>query len=410
MRFKILISIFTYFILFGSTNAHAIYAAIYKENKNNLATDRPTHILVSTEGQELANLPYEAALTQALYIKKQHPTDQVIIISDFDLKNQTLNQLNIWNLDLIFYSRSQNSAIATLSSFSLVSYMKQFTKIKSFHIYGHSNIPYGARLFRQFRLGRFESDFQDLAQLRKNFAENAYAILSGCNSGWSLAIKLSEVWQIPVAGSFTGTVFEKLGSDRNFHLTSNKQITFAQSNMNVSCYKGACIRQVPQNTVYNGHYGSYETPSLNFLKFFCKGMKNLERCYKGMATAALNSTNVYSQKYQSTTLNEYKNIVSDILCRSEETGTRQNCFNFLSKLNTATHRTSFFMNSKYGQLNANFEGHDGQTSCTKIEGKEEINCTITSQKTNQKVDTMAREFEAYMMGFNLLKKASNEVY
>lgn len=406
MTGKALQFLFMICLMFGSTQAYAVYAAIYRESKMSLNTQRPTHFLVATEGQELANLPHEAAVTQALYLKKQHPNDQVILLSEFDLKDQSLNQLKVWNLELVFYSRSPNQAYANLSSLSLVSYMKQFSKIKSFHIYGHSNIPFGARLFQQFRFGRFASDFQDLAKLRKNFTENAYAVLSGCNSGWSLAPKLSEAWQIPVAGSFTGTVFEKLGSDRNFHLNTNKQISFAQSNMNVSCYKGACIRQVPQNTIYNGHYGSYQTPSLNFLKFFCKGNSNIERCYQGMATAAMDSSNAYSQNLKTTTLNDYKNIVSDLLCRSEETGTRQKCFSFLKNLSPTSDRTGFFMNSKYGQLNANFQGHDAVTTCSKVEGKDDIQCTITVASETKDADTLAREYEAYIAGFQLLKKST----
>lgn len=411
MRLRLLSYIFISIIFFGCTQAHAIYAAIYKESKKNLNLERPTHILVSTEGQELANLPYEAALTQALYLKKQHPTDQVIVISDFDLKNQALNQLSIWNLDLVFYSRSQNPALVTLSSFSLVSYMKQYSKIKSFHIYGHSNIPYGARLFRQFRFGRFESDFKELAKLRNNFTENAYAILSGCNSGWSLSVRLSEIWQIPVAGSFTGTEFEKLGNDKNFHLNTNKQITFAKSNSNYPCYRGGCIRQVPQNTIYNGHYGSYKNPTLNYLKFFCKGMTNIEKCYRGMATSALDSINVYTNKFQKISAQDYKNMISDILCRSPETGTRNQCFHFLNSLGDRnSSRTDFFMNSKYGQLDANFEGHEGISNCIKVDGKEDLECSITVSSRDKPTDTLAREFEAYNFGFNLLKKTSAEIY
>ncbi len=411
MRLKILGYIFAYVIFFGCTQAFAIYAAIYNESKNKLDLDRPTHILVSTEGQELANLPYEAALTQAFYLKKQHPTDQVVVLSDFDLKNQTLNQLSIWNLDLIFYSRSPNPALVTLSSFSLVSYMKQFSKIKSFHIYGHSNIPYGARLFRQFRFGGFESDFTELAKLRSNFTENAYAILSGCNSGWSLAVRLSEIWQIPVAGSFTGTEFEKLGNDKNFHLNTNNQITFAKSNSNYPCYKGGCIRQVPQNTIYNGFYGSYKNPSLNYFKFFCKSMTDIEKCYRGMATSALDSINVYSNKFQKVSAQDYQNIISDILCRSPETGLRNQCFQFLNSLSSKNSlRTHFFMNSKYGQLDATFDGHEGSSNCSKIDGKSNLECSISVPPRDKPADTLAREFEAYLLGFRLLKKISAETY
>lgn len=130
-----------------------------------------------------------------------------------------------------------------------------------------------------------------------------------------------------------------------------------------------------------------------------------------MATSALDSINVYTNKFQKTSTQDYKNMISDILCRSPETGTRNQCFQFLNSLGGKnSSRTDFFMNSKYGQLDANFEGHEGVSNCVKVDGKDDLECSVTVPSREKPTDTLAREFEAYNLGFNLLKKLSAETY
>lgn len=367
-----------------------MYAAIYSEPKESLEVSRPTHFLVVTEGQELANLPYETALTQAKFIKNQYPQDQVVFISEFEFKNQTLNQMQLWNLDMVFYSRDPYNYFSLLSTPSLVRYLRMFTKIKSLQLYGHANIPTGARLHEGFRFGQSEEEYVYIAQLKRNFTPDAYVILSGCNSGWIMAVRLSKDWGIPVAGAFTGTIFEKV-----------------EPNTTISnCASGKCIRQVPQNTIYHGHYGSYLNPALNFFKFFCVGLIK-DKCQTGMAKSMINSVNNYPKKLNLMSLADYKLIVADNLCRVDDSGNKNKCLNALKNFDSlpkqnADLRGSFFMKTAFGQLNASFEGHNAVIECVKRPENDDPQCTIKAE-TDAKTDTFIREYESYLQGFELLK-------
>lgn len=385
-----------------------MYAAIYREPKENLQTDRPTHILVSTEGEGLGNLPYEAALTQALYIKKQNPTDQIIIISEFDLKNRQVNQLQTWNLDIVFYPRSTDPIMSQLTSPSLIGYMKNFSRIRSFHMFGHSNVAYGARLYNSYRFGWLPAEYAYFETIKNNFTPDAYAIMHGCNSGWNIAVKLSKAWNIPVAGSFTGTLFEKMATDGIFHRTDAK-VNLANSNMGEGCYEGACTRQMPQNRIYRGLYGSYLSASLNYFKFFCNKMNDEKKCFTGMAQAMLSSVNDYSKKGKAISLEDYKLMVSDFLCPRYELGNRAACIQAFRNFNKNSPRNLFFMDTNRGQLDANFEGHNAAVDCKTVQGFEELQCTIDTPVDPAKklVDTTVREYEAYIKGFSYLKEAGS---
>lgn len=386
-----LLRLFSYlFILMTASQSYAMYAAIYNEPKENIQTNRPTHFLVVTEGQELANLPYEAALTQAKFLKYQHPDDQIIFLSEFTQNNQSLDQLNRWNLEMVFYSRDPYTYFSLLSTPSMIRYMKMFNQIKSFYLYGHGNIPTGARLQHGFRFGANEEEYLYAAQLKNNFAKDAYAVINSCNSGWDMAIRLSKHWGIPVAGSFTGTVFEKIKSSKKI----------------LDCANGKCLRQVPQNTVYHGHYGNYQNPSLNFFKFFCSGFDEA-KCYTGMATSAVNSVNDFSRKLSDLSSNDYKLMVADLLCRNDENGNKNICISRLKLFDRSVGkdnnlRNSFFMKSKYGQLNASFEGHDAKIECIRSAPGKELDCTIKAD-INPQADTFIREYEAYIKGFNVIQ-------
>ncbi|MBC7419596.1 MAG: hypothetical protein H7328_02615 [Bdellovibrio sp.] len=378
------------FLLFTASRSYGMYAAIYSEPKESLEVNRPTHFLVVTEGQELANLPYETALTQAKFIKNQHPQDQIVFISEFELKNQGLNQLKLWDLDMVFYSRDPYDYFAKLSTPSLIRYLRMFTKIKSLQIYGHANIPTGARLHEGFRFGQTEEEYVYIAKLKPNFTSDAYVVLNGCNSGWVMAIRLSKDWGIPVAGAFTGTIFEKV-----------KPTTPV-----ANCANGKCIRQVPQNTVYHGHYGSYLNPTLNFFKFFCVGL-SAEKCQLGMAKSMMSSVSNYPKKLSNITVADYKLMVADYLCRNDDSGNKNKCQSALKKFDSTPNsnqdlRGSFFMKTIFGQLNASFDGHNASIECVKKPDNYDPQCTIKAE-TDAKTDTFIREYEAYIKGFELLR-------
>ncbi len=386
------------FIWISCLPAYALVANIYKESRQNFDSSRPTHLLVATPGDELASLPFETALSQARYIKNIYPDDQVVVISEFDLKNQKINQFSISNLETVYYTRHADKGYQFLSTLSLINFALLFPKIKSFHIFGHSNIPYGAKMSNGFRFGWNPGEFSYIERLGPNFTPDAYAILHGCNSGWDLALRLSKIWKIPVAGSFTGTIFQKLGTDGNFYPIDKKGISFST--------KATSLRQVPQNSVYHGHYGSYFSPSLNFFKFYCAAADE-NRCFIGMAKSMMTTVNAYAPREGKSTQENFKLMVADMLCASTEGNSRNECVKTLIHYGTnpkLTKRNYFFMNNKLGQLDVNFSGHNGSVFCNKYNSESELMCEITAP-TDLNSDTLIREYEAYLKGFKLLEES-----
>ena len=275
--------IFFSFVIY-SLQSTAMYAAIYQDTRTGLNLNRRTHFVVAGDGKELLVKTQEAAMTKALYLKKVFPDDQVIFMSNFVDPEYSMK----WTqLEVVYYSRSPEPFQINLSAISMIDYMDFFPHIASIEIFSHSNIHNGAILSVGYQLGTFDSHFEYAKKLKDNFTSDAYAIMFGCNSGWMLAPRLSAVWGIPVAGSFTGSMIERIGPNGIFYDVDHKTVKFPESNFGVSCNAGACLRMVVQNAPYTGHWGRFPAKTLNFYKFFCRGLKdNMDRCYRGMAQSA----------------------------------------------------------------------------------------------------------------------------
>ncbi|MFZ3230422.1 MAG: hypothetical protein WA160_09465, partial [Pseudobdellovibrio sp.] len=380
-------------LFFGIQNANAFYVSIYQDAGFEFKTSRPTHFIIAGQGLGLENLTHEAAFTKALAIKKAYPNDQVLFISEYKL-----NASPTWNTEKIYTSEGQNPF---LSVSNLVGYMLKFAYIKSFHMYSHANAPYGARLYEQERIGYFPRDRNTLMKLKNRFALDAFAIFYGCNTGWNLAKDISEAWGIPVAGSFTGTKFEKLGSDGYFYDLKDKGVKFAQANNGIPCKQGVCIRQKPQQTVYHGIAGAYEAPALNYYKFFCVGI-NSEKCFTGMAKSIFTTVSSFSKDPSVMTIEEYKILVADFLCPSRSAAEHQSCIHGLDSMNANDTNNSFYMSTKFGQLDADFISYKAKIYCNIIEKTHLISCQVKGA-LDKNVTTLSREFSAYLKGFELIE-------
>lgn len=387
-----------------------MYAAIYEESGHALDLNRRTHFVVAGDGKELLIKTQEAAITKALYLKKMFPNDQVIFMSNFVDADDSFK----WKqLELVYYSRSREPHMSSLSVVSMINYMDFFTQIASIEIFSHSNIHNGALLSKMYQIGTLDAHFEFVKKLRDNFTADAYAIMFGCNSGWMLAPRLSESWGIPVAGSFTGSIIERIGPNGIFYDEDHKTVKFPDSNLGVSCEAGACLRMVVQNAPYSGYWGRFPAKTLNFYKFFCRGLNNnMDRCYRGMAQSVINSVHSYKNlKTKNGTIHfqTYRSIVNELLCSKNWNGSRDNCIRFLNSYDLKTKtflqpRTSFYMLGGLGQLHADFEGHNynittyDDAKMMELKRKYEFD----EKEPIKSVDTLAREFEAYMLAFETL--------
>ena len=101
--------------------------------------------------------------------------------------------------------------------------------------------------------------------------------------------------------------------------------------------------------------------------------------------------------------------MNEHLCSKNWNGSRDNCIRFLNSYDVKTQtfaqpRTSFYMLGGLGQLHADFESHNykiitlDDTKAQELKRKYEF-----EEKTPIKnVDTLAREFEAYIHAFGTL--------
>ncbi len=387
-----------------------MYAAIYQDGRSALDIKRRTHFVVAGIGKELLVKTQEAALTKALYLKKMFPHDQVIFISNFVDPEDSAP----WTqLQIVYYSQSRERHMQQISAVSMVDYMNNFPQIASVQIFSHSNIHNGALLSPEYHFGAIAPHFEYAQKLKDNFTNDAYAIMFGCNSGWILAPRLSEVWGIPVAGSFTGSIVERIGPQGIFYDVDHKTVQFPDSNLGVPCTGGACLRMVVQNAPYTGHWGRFEVNSLNFFKFFCKGMKNaMDRCHRGMAYSILGAVHSYKNLITSgrVKFSTYRHLVNEFLCSKNWRGSRDLCIEFLNSFNTQTRkfampRTSFYMLGGIAQLHADFEGHNYKITTIDdrlmIELKRKYD--FVEKGKIKDVDTLAREFEAFMDAFGYIQ-------
>lgn len=186
--------------------------------------------------------------------------------------------------------------------------------------------------------------------------------------------------------------------------------------MGVPCSAGACLRMVVQNAPYNGYWGRLEVDALNFFKFFCKGITDHDRCLRGMAYAMIGSVHGYKNLVYRGRINPtvYRLIVSEFLCSKNWQGSRDNCLQFLNTFDFKSKRfgadrTSFFMLGGVKQLHATFQGHNYKVVSIddkNVRGGFVKRYEFTSIENIKNVDTLAREFEAYIEAFKFVKDIS----
>ncbi len=387
-------------ITFSNAQASYIVASFGTKKLN---TDIPTRILLVGQGDDLGLLFQEVATAKAIKYQEHFPEDQILLITVNEKALDSESTLKKWGFNL------QNIDKKTLDGKEFLRIAKPFNKIKSLDVFSHSSAQYGIHL--EGRANRINLNTKNLENLTPNFMKDAYAYLHGCNTGFTLAPYLSNLWGIPVAGSLTSTNFQKLHTDGNFYLSDPgfaPNSDWARENAlsndkTLKCSQGACLRLKPDNTPYVGWWGAYREGGLPFYKFFCSKNSN-EVCERVMAKSMLSHSLIINLKTNSS-IEEYKKGVIDFLCPiSSKKDLRSECE---AKLEEALVTNDMTYNPFSRPLvECDFKGCKTEITCDKIflvKVNRPGTCELKNLAT-EKATTLVREYKSYLEAYKYLAK------
>lgn len=353
---------------------------------------KPTRILVSGRGTDLGLQPQLSALGRAKLYRRNFPEDQVVLLSVFENKgNPASLRAAGWTVHL---SREER-----FKTHTALPELLKFSRIRSIDFFGHNSPSLGTQLDG---LGyRFEFHLPEMDQLTTHFDKGAFVIIHGCNSGWITAPHLAKLWNIPVAGAFTGTQFEHLHTDQHFYVYANRQAPsseWAKQNTefeNAPCTGGSCIRMRPTPTAYVGKWGHFSGPLLNYYKFFCP--LEIKECEKRMALSLYGFVGEKSLKPESN-LNEFRNLAKQYFCPLQsDRKLTESCLRDLERIDRGEGDTkvNFTVNGK--QLRCDFNSCNAKMACN------EHKCSIQFYD-NQEATTTVDEYQHFVNGFHWLQE------
>lgn len=353
---------------------------------------KSVRILVSGRGTDLGLQPQLTALGRYQLYKRNFPEDQVVLISVFENeRNEPLLIKNGWVFNV---NNSKN-----LETDVVTKEILKFQKIRSLEFFGHNSPSLGTQ---SDGLG-FRYDFRKpiVATLASHFTKNAYAIIHGCNSGWITAPALAKTWGIAVAGSFTGTRFERLHSDGHFYVADEEKApndNWARSNPdldNVRCSEGGCLRMRPQYSRYQGKWGDFGGPFLMHYKFFCQN--DINECEKTMAASLFGFVSDTSLRRDSTYA-EFREVAKQYLCPVYlDRKITEECHAELDRLETGHGNRGLFFGVKHPQLKCDLRSCTGKMTC------EDHTCNIANRESKN-ASTMAQEYLHLLNGFRMIEQ------
>ncbi len=243
-------------------------------------SSRRTHVLVVSRGGSAGTLFQIAASGRGKRYAEVFPEHQVVLL----VANELDGERNVKLLEKWGY-RVLAKRTWAINVEMVAREVSAFKEVASFDLFSHANYENGARIGEDFlNIGTREFDF-----LRSRFWAKAWATLHGCNTGWRVAPYLAKQWRVPVAGSFTGTHFERLHSTLDF-FPYEKELAppgpWAPKNalsywQEAECTLTGCVRMHPDPYAYWGEHGRYRH-GLGFYRFFCSGLKRTD-CEARMA-------------------------------------------------------------------------------------------------------------------------------
>lgn len=381
---------------YGESNTRFLVGTL---NKAPLSQDKVTHIIVAGSGLGVdSDQFFQSALLRAKIYRALYPDHQVIIASQPDVVKATQEEVfNRYSVKIVATEKKRFTA------FQLHRLMSKFKKIASFDFYGHSS-PWALRLGKE-KASMYASS--QLSSLKDHFIPGAYATLNGCNAGFSLAPNLSSLWQIPVSGALTGTMFERLQADNYWYKKVDRTASEFVSENAVNfetpkhCFSGVCWRLKAQRQNYSSYWGSFNQGGLSFSKFFCRYQNAKESCLSGMAKSVLSSPSINKAELKPS-WESYEAKVFDHLCSTaKDPQYFSSCKEGIQK---AVESGNYVFKVHPGNaLDCDFTGCKASVVCDKDQKGSPVpgTCSLSTKKNNEP-KTLVNEYIAYKEAFKTL--------
>lgn len=363
---------------------------------------RITHVIVVGSAlKEDSNQFFQSGLSRAQRYKEIWPNHQVVFLSSPEVRStddeDVFKQFSLTVLKVVKENFTADKLISELS---------QFPQIASLDFYGHSS-PWA------LKLGKSDSSFDPMAyakslkKIKANFLPGAYITLSACSTGFIIAPALSRALEIPVAGSLTSSLFERIESDglwykeddwtRENYIEENT-VSYAEA---FSCLEGLCWRMKSSRTSYSSYWGNFNS-GLSFYKFFCDFENTDKRCEKAMAQSLLSFPSV-KPLTENSTEKEFSLVAFDWLCSTAKNKEYyKSCVNGIKE--AIARGDNVFQSHPGNELICDFKGCEAKIACKgKIfgDGPRGGTCKISFTANPAPVNA-AREFQSLMSGFRLL--------
>ena len=391
-----------------SLNAYS-YTGEYRVGLFHDATvdyNKSTHIIVvGSAVKEDSDQFFQSGMSRAYKYKELYPNQQVVVISSPEVVDRNDEKVFAdYQLNVIKFVNN------TLEQDKLVDEMMAFNRIRSIDFFGHSS-PWG------FKLGKKDAAFDPssivsrLSNLKSHMLPYSYITMSSCNSGFNLAPKLSEILGVPVSGTLTSGLFERVESDGHWYKEADwtpgnyvevNKVSFTE---NIMCsLTGACTRMKTSRSSYSSYWGDF-TEGLSFPKFFCKFENIDHKCETGMAMALMTFPSVRAIKFTSTT-EDFKQVAFDWLCQTSKDHTVfDKC---VAGINQAIKNGDLVYKSHTApEIVCDFNSCHATVICkNKViigSGPRAHSCKLKAE-TSEKPTTIANEFIHFINGFELIKK------
>jgi len=381
-------------ILIQGNAVHAYFVAIPKD-QGAIDFNRPTRFLIPGRGTDLNLQPQLSALGRAQLYQRNFKNDQIVLLSVFENKTNEAGLLAAgWQ-----FIKKNNLHFETDV---ILSELKQFSRIRSMDFFGHNSPSLGTQTDG---LGfRFDFRKPGVKELTPLFDKDAFVIIHGCNSGWLIATEMAKIWNIAVAGSFTGTRFEHLHSDGHFYVYDKSKAPDSQwAKVNrdlegVPCSAGGCIRMRPAFSVYNGKWGNFNGPLLSHHKFFCP--LEVKECEKRMALSLYGYLGEQTLRPQSDD-REFRTLAKEYLCPVyKDRKVTEDCLQQLALVDQgqqSNNKVHYVVNNK--QLQCDLSSCKAKMTC------DDHICSVSFDKTSP-ASTLIQEYIHFINGYQWLHQES----
>jgi hypothetical protein len=363
-----------------------------------------THIIVvGSAVKEDSDQFFQSGLARAYRYKELFPEHQVVIMSSPDVLNVTDDEV---------FSRYSvvvtKKVLEKFTAKNLLLEMNYFNQIASFDFFGHSS-PWAMKIGDHNAAFSPYENVADLKLLQGKFLPNAYATLNACNTGFYIAPDLSEILGIPVSGSLTSSMFEKVEADGHWykeddsHTGYDVDLNKYSYKQNVLCSLGLCYRMKPSRSNYSSVWGFFREGGLSFSKFFCKFNNSDARCERGMANSLYAFPSVLPLNSHSSA-DEFKAVIFDWLCSS---GKNREYFSkcVIGIENAIARYDLVFQSHPTNELMCDFKSCHAKVICQvdPVNGPILGSCHVKTPR-NPEPTNVAREFISLMKGYNDLNK------